>query len=278
MSPATKLEVLTDSRPEPPDPAAPIRLRIKRRQLRRRGAAAVLVTAAAVALTVAAGPAIGALRAGPSGDPEFAAPPTSAPASTPAPRSPKVSTPVSTQGKVLPPPWSDKEFTRMPDANAYRPAYYVADGRIPTEKWAIISTQDSCLVSDEGKANSFGRPFDCFDEWTAGQTVSYTVNQAYAKEKNAPKVDHSLVLGAVSIESRTVRIVAGGKTYVTDAVGTPTTNRLRFFAIEIPKRDLTITSITPLDAANRPAPAPANPPARTTCTYSCGSPSGTPIN
>jgi hypothetical protein len=261
----TKFAVLTDARPEPSDPAAPIRLRIKRRQLRRRGTAAVLVTAAAVAVTMAAGPAIGALRAGPTSDPGFAAPPTitPTPATTP-------STPATNQSKVLPPPWSDKEFTKMPDANAYRPAYYVAEGRIPTEKWAIISTQESCLVADEGKAVSFGRPYVCFTDWADGRKVDYAVEQAYAKEKNAAKIDHTLVLGAVSIESRKVRIVAGGKTYLTDAVGTPTTNRLRFFTLEIPKRDLKITSITGLDAAGRPAPAPSNPPTSMVCKDTCG--------
>jgi hypothetical protein len=160
----------------------------------------------------------------------------------------------------------------MPDANAYRPAYYVAEGTIPTEKWAIISTQESCLVADEGKAVSFGRPFVCFTDWADGRKVDYAVEQAYAKEKNSPKIDHTLVLGAVSIESRKVRIVAGGKTYLTDAVGTPTTNRLRFFTLEIPKRDLKITSVTGLDAAGHPAPAPSNPPTALACPDTCGTP------
>jgi len=269
----TKFAVLTDARPEPSDPAAPIRLRIKRRQRRRRGTAAVLVTAAAVAVSLAAGPALGALRSGPADSAGFAGPPTvspTAPPSTPSARA---------QSKVLPPPWSDKKFTKMPDANAYRPAaYYVAQGQIPTESWAILSVDDACLVADEGKAVSFGRPYDCFYDWPAGRTVNYTVTQAYAKEKDSPKVDHSLVLGVVSIEARQVRIVAAGNTYLTDAVGTPTTDHLRFFAIEIPKRDLKVTSITPLDAAGRPAPAPSNPPAEICVSTSCTATSGiTPV-
>lgn len=257
----TRFAVLTDARPEPSDPAAPIRLRIKRRQRRRRGTAAVLVTAAAVGVTLAAGPALGALQGGPDNrGGGFAAPPTAS------------GTPEATQ-KIhrLPPPWSEKKFTRMPDANAYRPAaYYVAQGKIPTESWAILSTDESCLVADEGKAQSFGVPFVCFTDWPAGRKSDFFVSQGNTKEKSEVKIDHSLVLGAVSIEARKVRIVAGGKTYTTDAVGTPTTDRLRFFALEIPHRDLKVTSVTPLDAAGRPAPAPSNPPTTMQCPDTCG--------
>ena len=158
----------------------------------------------------------------------------------------------------------------MPDANAYRPAaYYVAQGKIPTESWAILSTNESCLVADEGKAQSFGVPFVCFIDWQAGRRSDFFVTQGNTKEKSTVKIDHSLVLGAVSIEARKVRIVAGGKTYLTDAVGTPTTDRLRFFALEIPRRDLKVTSVTPLDAAGHPAPAPSNPPTATQCPDTC---------
>jgi hypothetical protein len=264
-----KFAVLTEARPEPSDPAAPVRLRIKRRQRRRRGTAVVLVTAAAVTATLAVGPALGALRSGPADSGGFAGPPTAQPSTAWS----------QEETKVLPPPWSDKKFTKMPDANAYRPAaYYVAQGKIPTESWAILSVDDACVVADEGSAVSFGRPYDCFYDWPAGRTVNYSVTQAYAKEKNSSKVDHSLILGVVSIEARRVRIVAGGKTYLTDAVGTPTTDHLRFFAIEIPKRDLKVASITPLDAAGRPAPAPRNPPVQICVSISCTATSGiTPV-
>jgi hypothetical protein len=255
----SKFAVLTDARPEPSDPAAPIRLRIKRRQRRRRGTAAVLVTAAAVTVTLAAGPVLGAFQGDPGGG-GFAAPPTPTP--TPG---------AAQQIHKLPPPWSDKKFTKMPDANAYRPAaYYVAQGKIPTESWAILSTDESCLVADEGSAQSFGVPFACFIHWPAGRKADFFVTQGHTKEKSTVKIDHTLVLGAVSTEARKVRIVAGGKTYLTDAVGTPTTDRLRFFALEIPQRDLKVTSVTPLDAASHPAPAPSNPPTAIKCPDTCG--------
>jgi hypothetical protein len=250
----TKFAVLTDARPEPSDPAAPIRLRIRRRQRRRRGTAAVLVTAAAVTVTLAAGPALGALQGGAGGGGGFAAPPT--PTSS-APGAPEATNQIYT----LPLPWSDKKFTKLPDANGYPGgAYYVAQGRIPTESWAILSTNKSCLVGFEDGVGSFGTPFICFTDWADGRKADFTVLQGHSREKSTTKIDHTLVIGAVSIKSSKVRIVAGGKTYSTDAVGTPTTDQLRFFAIEIPKRDLRITSITPLDAAGRPAAAPANPP------------------
>ncbi|WP_112236630.1 hypothetical protein [Kribbella monticola] len=297
----TKFEVLTDARPEPPDPAAPIRLRIKSRQRRRRGTAVVLVTAAAVGITLGIGPALHALQPDAAGGigvagvptPSPTAPSSSDPSSFPSsgpssfPSSGPSSFPssgpssVPTQpahNKVLPPPWSDKEFTKVPDSNAYRPAYFVAQGQIPTENWAMISTQDSCLVSIEGKANSFGGLYDCFTDWTNGRNVSYRITPAYQKEKNSYRINYTMVIGATSIEARTVRIKAGGKTYVTDAVGTPTSDRIRFFSVVIPQRDLKITSITPLDAAGRPAPAPSNPPTEICISISCTATSGdTPV-
>ena len=41
------------------------------------------------------------------------------------------------------------------------------------------------------------------------------------KEKNAAKIDQTLVFGAASADARKVVITAGGKTYTADAVGTP---------------------------------------------------------
>ncbi|TDU86527.1 hypothetical protein EV138_0036 [Kribbella voronezhensis] len=274
----TNFEVLTDARPEPPDPAAPIRLRIKSRRRRRRGTAVVLVTAAAVGITLGIGPALHALQpdaTGGIGVAEVPTPPPTSPSSS-VPSSGPSSVPTQpAHNKVLPPPWSDKQFTKVPDSNSYRPAYFVAQGEIPTEKWAMISTQDSCLVSVEGKANSFGGLYDCFTDWTNGQKVSYRTTPAYQKEKDSYKINYTMVIGATSIEARTVRIKAGGKTYVTDAVGTPTSNKIRFFSVVIPQRDAKLTSITPLDATGRPAPAPSDPPTALPCN-NCGTTTGNP--
>jgi hypothetical protein len=272
---ATKFAVLTEARPEPPDPAAQVWRRIKQRQRRRRGTAAILLTTAAVAVAATAGPALGALRdrgsePGVSG---FTAPTTTA-TPTPSPTAvPTPSTAAPTSGdhkEILPQPWSDKAFTKLPEANAYRPkAYYVAKGQLSTESWAALAFSGACMVVEEGAANSFGRPYVCFTDWPAGQRANFTVVQGHAKEKNAAKIDVTLVMGAVSVDARKVRIIAGGKTYMTDAVGTPTSDKLRFFALMIPYRDVVVSSVTPLDTAGRPAPAPVSPPTSTPCATNC---------
>ncbi|ONI78347.1 hypothetical protein BWI15_02415 [Kribbella sp. ALI-6-A] len=267
---AAKLAAMTESRPEPADPAAPVRQRIEQRRRRRRSTAAVLVAAAAVTVAAAAGPALDALRPGgpEAGVAGFAPPTTAAPMlPTPSVTPPQPSSP---QTKVLPEPWSDKEFTTLPDANAYRPAYYVAQGRISTGNWSALSLSGACLVVEEGAGNSFGRPYRCYTEWPAGRSGDFTVTPGRVREKSATMIDATLVMGAVSVEARTVRIVAGGKTYTTDAVGTPTSDRLRFFALVVPHKNAKVDSMTPLDADGRPAPAPANPPTSVPCAGQCG--------
>jgi hypothetical protein len=256
----TKLAVLTDDRPEPADPAAPIRLLIKRRERRRRGAAAILTVAGVTAAALAAGPVLGSLRPTEPAVAGFGAPspasiqPSSPqlPSTMPTAQLPSTN-PTSAAGdhnKILPAPWSAERFTKMPAANAYLPhAYYVAKGTIPTESWAIlVYSREGCLVADEGPANSFGTPLICFDPPNNG---TYWTVQGYAKEKDSPKIDATLVMGSAPIGARKVRITAGGKTYTTNAVATPATDKLRFFAIVIPRRDLTVTAVQPLDANGR---------------------------
>ncbi|TCC49722.1 hypothetical protein E0H75_15440 [Kribbella capetownensis] len=261
----TKLSVLTDDRPEPADPAAPIRFRIKRRRRRRRGAAVVLTVAGVTAAALAAGPLLNSMRPTEPAVAGFGAPsPASVqpstpllpstittPGSTPSTRSGTTPIPTGDHHKILPAPWSAERFTKMPDANAYRPhAYYVAKGTIPTESWAVlVYSREGCLVTDEGPAVSFGRPLICFNPPHNG---THWVVQGHGKEKGSAKIDATLVMGSAPIGARKVRIVAGGKTYTTNAVATPATDTLRFFAIVIPRRDLKITSVQPVNAAGHP--------------------------
>lgn len=254
---STKLAVLTDDRPEPADPAAPIRGRIKRRQRRRRGAAAILTVAGVTAAALAAGPLLGSMRPTEPAVVGFGTPsPASIQPSTPQLPS-TMTTPITTptpagdHKKVLPPPWSAERFTKMPDANAYRPhAYYVAKGTIPTESWAVlVYSREGCLVTDEGPAVSFGRPLICFNPPLDG---THWVVQGHGKEKGSTKIDATLVMGSAPIGARKVRITAGGTTYTTNAVATPATDTLRFFAIVIPHRDLKGTKVQPVDATGHP--------------------------
>lgn len=268
---STKLAVLTEDRPEPVDPAAPIRLRIQRRR-RRRGAAIVVGAAAVTAAAVAIGPLLGSLHSAgrEPGVAGFAPPVPTQPriATTPKPYVPQTTGDHTT---VMPPPWSAEVFTKLPDANAYRPkAYYIAKGSIPTEDYGVLAfSRQGCLVTDEGPATSFGRVYVCFDDWKPGQRSDFYVAPAHSKEKSDQLLDFTLVVGATSADARKVQIRSAGKTYTTDAVGTPATDQLRFFSFLIPKKDAKVTSVTPLDAAGKPAAAPTNPPTRQPCGNNC---------
>ena len=292
---STKLEALTDVRPEPADPAAQVLLRVKHKQRRRRGASALLTAAVATAAVLAVGPVLNAVHAArsepgvagspaatpsavlggtPSASVSGGTPSTSVPGSTPSASvpggvpsaGPSTGTQSGDHKTVMPAPWSAEAITKLPDANAYLPykAYYIAKGTIPTERWAVVSfSAHGCLVGDEGAANSFGRPYKCFSDWRAGQRSAFALAQGYTKEKGGQKVASTLVMGAVSADARKVRLSVAGKRYTADAVATPSSNRLRFFAVVIPKKDLTVisVSVTPLDAAGNLADAVTGVPA-----------------
>jgi hypothetical protein len=175
----------------------------------------------------------------------------------------------------LPPPWSEEKFTKLPDANAYRPqAYYLARLTIPTESLALlVYSREACVVADEHGPASFGVPHVCFRAWKPGQLSSSWTVTATTREKSTEKLDYTLVFGAVSTDARKVRVTAAGKTYLSDAIGTPATDQLRFFVTLVPMKDAKVT-VTPLDAQGNPAAPPANPPTEEPCTEGC--PSGTP--
>ncbi|WP_327634323.1 hypothetical protein OHB24_30615 [Kribbella sp. NBC_00482] len=245
-----KLAVLTDERPEPADPAAPIRLRIKRRQVRRRTTAAAVCAAAATAAVVVASSVLGSIR---SAEPGVATPSTSP--------APKMGTEqLDFRYTPLPEPWSDKPaFTTQPDSLKYAPAFYVASGSIPNESWAVASYYSSgCLVvTDEGPAKAFGGTKDCFYEnWQPDQRAKYRTIPAVVPNLSSP-IHFTMVMGAVSAEARKVRITAGGKTYTTDAIGTPNSSRFRFFAVVVDAAESQITAVTPLTATGHPAPSPS---------------------
>ncbi|WP_432892950.1 hypothetical protein ACQPYH_18745 [Kribbella sp. CA-245084] len=241
-----KLALLTDDRPEPADPAAPIRLRIKSRQLRRRTAAAVCAAAVAIAVVVA-GTVIGSIKS--------AEPGVATPSQSPSQRSQNL----DFRYTPLPQPWSDEPaFTTQPDALKYAPAFYVTDGSIPNEHWAVASYYSAgCLViTDEGPAKSFGGAKGCFYEnWQPDQRSQYKTVPAVIPNAGSP-MHLTMVMGAVSAEARKVRVTAGGKTYDTDAIGTPNSSRFRFFAVVVNAAEAQITAVTPLDAAGKIAPSP----------------------
>lgn len=283
---ADRLTRLTEPRPEPADPAAPVRVRINQRRRRRAGLAFAGV-AATTALAIMTGSTLAGALSGnrdpgvagfapstgqtptPGGTPSTPGSGTGTPENatgTATPGTPSGGpTPGVSQGpsqpsvdhkKVLPAPWSAKPFTKMPDANAYRPrAYYIAEGQVPTERWALLAfSTENCLVADEGPPSSFGVPYVCFPKATA---KSFHVVQGHNREKGTVKIGHSMVFGVAPITARKVRITAqGGVSRLADAVATPATDKLRFFGVVIPKNDLRPVTITPLDAAGNEIAVP----------------------
>lgn len=219
----TKLAVLTDDRPEPADPAAPVRLRITRSRRRRRGTAAVLTAAAIAAVALTAAPLVNATRSA-GGDFEVAG--------------------------------SD--------------AYSIARFKIPTESFDVLAfSRQGCIATDEGPANSFRRLYTCFEQWKPGQRSAYYAAPAYDKEKGNHKLDFTLVVGAVSADARVVKVIAADQTYTADAVDTPATDQLRFFAVLVPHKDAAVTAVIPLDSSGWVAAPPANPPTHQPCDNGC---------
>ena len=244
-----KLALLTTERPEPADPAVPVRLRIRRRQVRRRTAAAAISAAAVTVAVVVASSVLGSMR---SAEPGVATP---SPSPTPQTRTQNL----DFRFTPLPQPWStERAFTTQPDSLKYAPAFYVAHGSIPNEGWAVASTySEGCLVvTDEGPEKSFGGIKDCFYEnWRPGQLAQYRAIPAEVPNISSP-LNLTMVMGAVSAEARKVRITAGGKSYDTEAVGTPNSSRFRFFAVVIDQAESGITAVTPLTATGEPAAGP----------------------
>jgi len=100
------------------------------------------------------------------------------------------------------------------------------------------------------------RASTCFDQnWRPDQRSQYKTVPAVIPNLSSP-MPLTMVMGAVSAEARKVRITAGGKTYDTDAIGTPNSSRFRFFAVVVTAIESQITAVTPLDAAGKVAPSP----------------------
>jgi hypothetical protein len=164
-------------------------------------------------------------------------------------------------------PYSDREFTTT--SIAHRPLYFVAGGTEAGEEWNALSTpverMGGCLVVAPQTLND---SFVCFGDWTnPTKRADWFASGLHLGEKpNYAQLDRTLVHGAASIAARSVRIeTADGKTYTTDAVATPTSKKLRFFAFVVPQRDAEITAVTPYDENGEVADPPRDMPPPLTC-------------
>lgn len=263
---------LTEPRTAPPDPAALVRVRVRQVRNRRRGVATVLVAATATAGVLIANPVTGLLDAGPS-DPGVSGNPTVSPTLTVATKATMAQAPTVTptyndpaKNAKLPPPWQDEVYTKFPERNLYGPvANYLARGSLGGHDWFALTytaykLSEGCIVveaTDRAQAQDLGAQA-CFDDWPAGRRADWVVSPALTGRKpNYEKLDSTFVAGAVSAEARSVLIrTKNGKEYRTDAVGTPTSDKLRFFVYVVPQRDATIASVTPLEADGTKAGPP----------------------
>ncbi|MBM7789195.1 hypothetical protein [Tenggerimyces flavus] len=180
--------------------------------------------------------------------------------------------PVTANAPVVPDdqaePFSDRKYTKLPEANAYRPGYYVASGKEADKDWNALSTltaERGCLVIEPQTLND---SFVCFDDWTdpAKRADWFTTGLRLGAKPDFEPLDKTLVLGAVSIEARSVRIeTANGQLYTADAVATPNSDQLRFFAFVVPQRDAKVTAVTPLDENGEVADPPVDMPPPLEC-------------
>lgn len=261
---------LADLPSAPADPAPEVRRRVRRIRRRRAAGVALLAASAVVAVTTLTGPTLGALR-GDGAEPGFVGTPsvtptsrgTPLPTSTPSPGDPPPTntTAIATPTFPLPEPWSDRKHHDVPEH--YRPAYVISEGTIAGRKWFAVSHrapgQDggtSC-VSTAPHGTVF-EPFYCFAYWPEGKRANWYTSRATIGAKTDPnQPEATLVLGATSTDARTVQVLlSNGRTYTTDAVGTPTSHRLRYFAVVVPVKDAKVDDVRPLDANGELADPP----------------------
>ncbi len=162
--------------------------------------------------------------------------------------------------QAMPSPWSDEIVTGAADGS-HRLAYalpgvhyLVAQGTTHEGTWRVIATNmsdDDPGTLIEYGGDVFGHWFaSSFGRWPAGQPVQWETWRG----TTAPGV--SLVLGAVGPDARSVRVsLEDGTQRVTDAVATPVSQDMRFFAVAIPASSK-VGEVQGVTAAGEPAAAP----------------------
>jgi hypothetical protein len=159
-------------------------------------------------------------------------------------------------------PWSDQLFTKLPEANAFRPhGYYVKpETKLDGRPWGMVSYQATesnenggCLeVAPQGVFDAA----NCFDVHQPGARAEWrTLTASRGTKPDLQKLGYTLVYGVAHFDARTVKVtLAGGATYQTAAVGTPTSRSQRFFVMVVPVKDAQIAKVEPLDAKGNLAP------------------------
>lgn len=247
----------------PSDPAAGVNQRVRR--LRRRRTAGSL--AGVAVLTAGVIVASQTLTTTPQSEPPVAGLPGSTPTVTVDIRTGEIigSTPpgvVALPQFPLPAPWSAKMYTKLPDANAFRPhGYYVVnETKLDGRPWGMVSYQSTdsdrgpgCLeVTPQGVFD----PANCFDRHASGARADWrTATATRGMKPDLRPLPYTLVYGVTHFDARSVKVtLANGASYQTTAVGTPTSRSQRFFGVVVPVKDGQIKKVEPLDANGRLAP------------------------
>ncbi len=192
---------------------------------------------------------------------------------------------VAASAQAMPSPWSDQVVTgpadgsrgwMLPDHGWLLPnvPYLVAQGTTQEGNWRVVATSlgaddPGCLVEYDGAV--FDRFSSCFDLWPAGEPAQWDTWTS----TTAPAV--SVVLGAVGPDARSVRVsLEDGTQLVTDAVATPVSQDLRFFAIAVPTSSKVAEARGITAAGELSAPPPGLPWTADDCSESLPCPTRVP--
>ncbi len=180
----------------------------------------------------------------------------------------------------MPSPWSDEIVTGAGDGS-HRLAYalpgvhyLVAQGTTHEGTWRVIATKmadDDRGTLIEYGGDVFGHWFGYgFGRWPAGQPVQWETWRG----TTAPRV--SLVLGAVGPDARSVRVsLEDGTQRVTEAVATPVSQDMRFFAVAIPASSKAV-EVHGVTAGGAPAAPPPGLPWPSNCSSDVPCPTRAP--
>ncbi len=179
----------------------------------------------------------------------------------------EVATSSDTNSDMPPPqPYSD---TEVPDGEAVLPgpSYVVAADPSGETDWKAVTMNPvdgdrGCVMvlSDDLYDTPMG---NCFDTWKVGKLTRFDV---YQGDRDS---SITIVAGATGMSARSVIIrFDDGSSTVVDAVATPASGDLRFFAASTPS-DVTVRDVEPLDDAGEPALPPDGLPWRYDCPDIC---------
>lgn len=178
----------------------------------------------------------------------------------------------SAETDAQPSPWSDTPVAEDMDGPAFSvpgTAYLIADGSVEGQQWVAASgnaadPSPSCVfVKGDGLFTTMQAA--CFDVWDGTELANWATFHPETAEEG------TVIVGAVDTSARQVIITFddGGREVV-DAVATPTSGELRFFATST-SQPMAVRTVVPLDAAGAPA-APPNKAQAPLCDSACPTP------